>query len=489
MTGPGSRLSASLGVVVIVLSIVVPASLLPSEAHAADWPQWRGPQRNGKSPDTGLLGEWPEGGPPLEWRVSGLGGGFSSVAVAGKRIYTMGDLGDAQYVIALSRADGTHLWKTKVGPAWEHKYLGPRSTPTVDGDRVYVLTTEGDLYCLDAASGKEKWVKNLPADFGGKMMLADGTYQWKFSESPLVDGKRIIVTPGAKDAALVALDKMTGKEIWRTALPELGENGADGAGYSSVVVSKAGGTKQYVQFLGRGVIGVDAKSGRFLWGHNRIANNVANIATPIVHGDHVFASSGYGTGSALLKLSPDGEGVKANEVYFLSADVMQNHHGGLILHEGYVYTGTGHNKGFPLCVEMKNGDVIWGPERNAGTDSAAIAFADGRLYFRYQNGIMVLVEATPAGYEERGSFTIPDVELQSWPHPVVIGGRLYLREQDNLFCYDVRAQGDAPVTGDGTNEGDEKSEEPDTELKIAQSKDAIPENGAAASAVAPMANR
>jgi outer membrane protein assembly factor BamB len=442
MTGPGSRLSAGLGVVVMALSIVVPASLLSSDAHAADWPQWRGPIRDGKSPDKGLLAQWPKGGPPLEWQASGLGGGFSSVAVASFRVYTMGDLGDAQYVIALDRRDGSILWKTKVGPAWKDKYLGPRSTPTADDDRVYVLTTEGDLICLDAASGEKQWAKSLPDDFGGRMMLANGSYQWKFSESPLVDGKWVIVTPGAKDAAMVALNKITGTEIWRTALPELGENGSDGAGYSSVVVSKGAGIRQYVQFIGRGVIGVDVGTGRLLWSYNRIANDVANIATPIVHGDYVFASSGYGTGSVLLKLSREGEGVKAEEVYFLSADVMQNHHGGLILHQGYIYTGTGHNKGFPLCVEMKSGEVAWGPERNAGTDSAAIAFADGRLYFRYQNGVMVLVEATPSGYKEQGSFEIPGVEHPSWAHPVIIGGRLYLREQDNLFCYDVRAKGD-----------------------------------------------
>jgi outer membrane protein assembly factor BamB len=300
------------------------------------------------------------------------------------------------------------------------------------------------------------------------MMLADGSWQWKFSESPLVDGKRVIVTPGAKDAALVALNKKTGKEIWRAALPDLGEEGTDGAGYSSVVISEAGGIRQYVQFLGRGVVGVDAKSGRFLWGYNRIANGVANIATPIVAGEHVFASSGYGTGSVLLKLSPTGDGMKAEEVYFLSADVMQNHHGGLILHGDHVYTGTGHNKGFPLCVELKSGKVAWGPERNEGTDSAAIAYADERLYFRYQNGVMVLVEATPEGYRERGSFMIPDVELQSWPHPVIIGGRLYLREQDNLFCYDLRANGRAPVSDNGAGEENGTDEAPGPERRIAR---------------------
>ena len=407
--------------------------------QAADWPQWRGPARDGRSSDSGLLTSWPEGGPPLVWRASGFGGGFSSVAVADERIYTMGDLQDAQYVIAANRSDGKQLWKTKVAPAWKSKYLGPRSTPTVDGDRLYVVTTEGDVYCLAAATGEVHWKRSLPDDFGGRMMRYEDTHEWKFSESPLVDGAKLIVTPGAPDAVLVALDKMTGKDIWRAKLPALGENGDDGAGYASVVVSNAGGVRQYVQFVGRGMIGVEAETGRFLWGYNRIANRTANIATPIVDGDYVFASSGYDTGSVLLKLTRNKDDFEAEEVYFLEANTMQNHHGGVILHEGYLYTGTGHNKGFPISVEMASGKIAWGPERNKGRDSAALSYADGRLYFRYQNGLMVLVEATPEGYREHGSFMIPDVVLQSWPHPVIVGGRLYLREQDDLFCYDLNA--------------------------------------------------
>jgi outer membrane protein assembly factor BamB len=423
------RLAAPTAAVVLCLSAM--------EVGAADWPQWRGQERDGKSPETGLLQSWPEGGPPLAWRAEGLGGGFSSVAVVGDRIYTLGDLGDAQYAIALEREGGAMVWKTKIGPAWKDKYLGPRSTPTVDGDRVYVLGTDGDLLCLDAATGKKIWSRNLPEDFGGAMMKAKGTYEWKFSESPLVDGDRVVVTPGAQSAALVALKKKNGKEIWRTTIPELGERGADGAGYSSVVVSEAGGVRQYVQFIGRGVIGVDAKTGKYLWGYNPVANEVANIATPLIDGDFVFASSGYGTGSALIELASTAEGLAAKEVYFIDPETMQNHHGGLILHDGYVYTGTGHNKGFPLCVKMADGEVAWGKIRNEGQGSAAVSYADGRLYFRYQNGLMVLVEATPEGYNEVGSFMIPDVKEPSWAHPVIADGKLYLREQDNLFCYDI----------------------------------------------------
>ena len=407
---------------------------------ATDWPQWRGPGRDGRAASTGLLGTWPEGGPPLAWRATGLGSGFSSVAVADGRVYTMGDLGDAQYVIALRDGAGTLLWKREIGPAWKDELGGPRSTPTVDGERVFVVSTEGDVIALAAATGELLWKRSLPEEFGARLMKADGTYDWKFSESPLVDGNRVVVTPGVPKAALVALDKESGKEIWRSEIPALGERGDDGAGYSSVVVSNGAGTKQYVQLLGRGVIGVEAETGKFLWGYNRIANDVANIPTPIVAGHHVFVSTGYGTGSALLRLKKTGHGVGVEEVYFLDAETMQNHHGGMILDDGHVYTGTGHNKGFPLAVELATGKVAWGPVRNAGKSSAAIAWADDRLYFRYQDGRVILVEATPETYREHGSFMIPGVTQPSWPHPVIANGRLYLREQDTLYVYDVRAE-------------------------------------------------
>ena len=410
--------------------------LVGSLALAADWPQWRGAKRDGKTAETGLLQQWPEGGPPLALKVTGLGTGFSSVAVAAKHIYTMGDLGDAQYALALDRDSGKVLWKTKIGPPWKDEFLGPRSTPTVDGDRVYVLGTEGDLFCLEAATGKTVFTRNLVKDFGATMMKINGT-EWKFSESPLVDGDRVVVTPGAKDAVLVALNKKTGEEIWRAKLPGLGDRGADGAAYSSVVISEGTGTKQYVQFVGRGVIGVEAATGKFLWGYNRIANNVANIPTPLIDGDLVFVSSGYETGAALLRLSKTDQGITAKEVYFLEPGTMQNHHGGMVLHDGNVYAGTGHNKGFPLSVKLADGKVNWGPIRNKGKGSAAVAFADGKLYFRYQDGLVVLIEATPTGYKELGSFMIPDVTRPSWPHPVIADGKLYLREQDTLYVYDV----------------------------------------------------
>lgn len=424
-----------------LLSTAIFSAIASTPALSESWPQWRGPNRDGRSSETGLLQTWPEEGPPLVWTASGLGGGFSSLSVADGRIYTLGDLDDGQYALALSETDGSILWKTPIGPSWESEYLGPRSTPTVDGDNLYIMNTEGEVISLIADTGEEVWRRSLPDDFGSKIMQAMGTTDWKYAESPLVDGDRVIVTPGVTAAAMAALDKSTGETLWIASIGRLGARGAHGAAYSSVVISHGAGVKQYVQFIGRGIIGIEAETGEFLWGYNPVANDIANIATPLVSGDYVFASSGYNTGAALLRLSPGDEGgVDVEEVYFLEAQTFQNHHGGLILHEGHVYTGTGHNKGFPLAVGFEDGAVSWGPERNDGTGSAAITYADGRIYFRYQNGVMVLVEATPEGYREHGSFEIPDVDHPSWPHPVISGGKLYLREQDKLLCYDVRAE-------------------------------------------------
>ncbi|MDH3628215.1 MAG: PQQ-binding-like beta-propeller repeat protein [Acidobacteriota bacterium] len=406
--------------------------------HAGDWTQWRGAARDGRAAETGLLQTWPENGPELTQKIAGLGSGYSSVAVVGDRVYTLGDLADGQHAMAIDTASGKILWKTLVGPIHEDKYIGSRSTPTVVDDRLYLVTTESDVFCLGTTDGSIQWKRNLVKEFGGSLMKAMGQYDWKYAESPLVDNGRVIVTPGGSDALVVALNAKTGEELWRTPAGTFGERGADGAGYSSAVISEAGGVRQYVQLVGRGVIGIEADSGKALWRYNRVANDIANIPTPIIDGDHVFASTGYGTGSALLKIGENEGAWSADEVYFLEADTLQNHHGGLILDGGTIFTGTGHNKGFPIAVDLKSGDVKWGPARNEGSRSAAIAFADGRLYLRYENGLMVLVEATADAYREHGSFMIPDVRQFSWSHPVIANGKLYLREQDNLFIYDIR---------------------------------------------------
>ena len=418
----------------VLLSAVAALPAIDQPAASGNWPQWRGPNRDGISTDTGLLQTWPEGGPRKLFTAMGMGVGFSSVAVTGGRIYTMGDRRDGQYALAFNEADGAPIWAARVGETHQDEYGGPRATPTVDGNSVYVLSSDGTVVALDAATGRNIWSKSLTRDYRAP------TPTWLFAESPLVDGAHVIVSPGSNAAAMVALEKTTGKEIWRTQQPGIGSGGVNGPDYSSIVISNGGGVKQYVRLAGRGAIGVRANDGVFLWGYNRVANGTANIPTPLVKGDLVFASSGYGTGSALLQLASGAEGrVTASEKYFLEGRTFQNHHGGMVLIGNHVYAGHGHRLGFPMCIELASGKVMWGGNfRNDGSGSAAITAADGHVYFRYENGVMMLIEASPTAYREKGKFQIPGVRNPSWSHPVVTGGRMYLREQDALHVYDVK---------------------------------------------------
>jgi outer membrane protein assembly factor BamB len=410
---------------------MAPAGAAPP---GGNWPQWRGPLRDGVSTETGLLKQWPAAGPRRLFAAPGMGAGFSSVAIAAGRIYTMGDFRDGQHVLALDEENGRVLWSTRVGGRHDDEYGGPRATPTIDGALLYTMDTDGDLVCLETVTGRERWRKSLTRDFGAQ------TPGWMFAESPLVDGDRVVVAPGTRRAAMVALNKLTGAEIWRTAMPAIGSAGNDSPEYSSIVISNGGGVKQYVRLIGRGVIGVRASDGAYLWGYNRVANGTANISTPIVTGNMVFASTGYSTGGALLEIAPQPPGgATAHEKYFLRPSTFQNHHGGMVLIGGYVYAGTGHRMGIPICLELATGKVMWGGDiRNAGSGSAAVTAADGHLYFRYENGVMMLIEATPRAYVEKGSFEIPNVRNPSWSHPVIAAGRLYLREQDVLNVYAVK---------------------------------------------------
>jgi outer membrane protein assembly factor BamB len=405
-------------------------SSVDSTAASGDWPQWRGPNRDAVSSETGLLADWPDEGPPLVWTEKGLGRGMSSVSVAGGRIYTMGQRGDKGVcLVALDAASGDEIWATPFGDDGD-----PNGTPTVDGEHVFAISYNGTLVCAKVATGEVVWKKSFVDDFGGEVPT------WGFSESPLVDGDVVVCTPGANDALVVALNKSNGETVWKTAAPDELRRGHDGAGYSSIVVSNAAGIKQYVQLVGKGVIGVSVADGKPLWAYNRIANDVANIPTPLVRGDHVFVSSGYGAGSALLRLESSDRGVQVNEVYFRPGNKMQNHHGGMVLVDDHVYLGHGQNQGLPMCVEFLTGDVKWGPVRGPGAESAAIVYADGHLYFRYQNAVMALIEATPDAYRLKASFQLPSHLDNSWPHPVIADGRLYLRDQDVLMCYDVRTK-------------------------------------------------
>jgi outer membrane protein assembly factor BamB len=401
----------------------------PNRKRAHDWPQWRGPNRDGVSKETGLLKRWPEGGPKLLWAAKGIGRGYSSVAVASGRIFTVSDRNRDCVVIALDEATGKELWATRIAPAQGD---GPRCTPTVDGDRVYALSRQGELACLGVERGDVRWQKSYKKDLGGRMMSG-----WDYSESPLVDGDKLICTPGGDKGALAALNKHTGEVLWRAPVKNAG-----GSGYASVVVAEVGGTRMYITLLGHsgGIVGVDARDGRLLWRYNKMANGTANIPTPVVHRDLVFTSTGYGAGSALLQLVPDGQGgIEAEELYFRKGRQLQNHHGGVVLVGDYLYGGHGHNDGQPFCLNLKTGTFAWPPRRGPGSGSAAVVYADGHLYFRYENGVMALIEATPQGYHVKSSFPLPRYTgTPSWPHPVVANGCLYLRGSDVLLCYDVK---------------------------------------------------
>lgn len=417
-----------------VISTVV-AVTMAAAASAAEWPQWRGPKRDGLCTETGLPKQWPEGGPRELWKLTGIGTGYSAVAIARNRFYTMGDRrtpdGKGQFVIAFDLRTRKELWATLVGRPHRD---GPRCTPTVDGTRLYAIGTHGDLVCCNAADGKVVWKKSFTGDFGGKMMSV-----WKFSESPLVDGDQLVCTPGGPDATLVALNKATGETVWKCAVPKLGDRGKDGAGYSSIVAADIDGVRQYIQLLGRGAVGVKADNGAFLWGYNRVANGIANVPTPVVKGSHVFVSTAYGTGSALLEIVRDGERWTAKEAYWLDGDTFQNHHGGLVLVGDHLYGGHGHNAGAPVCIEFLTGKVAWKAE-SVGTGSAAVLYADGHLIFRYQKREVALVEATPTAFKLKGSFVSQTRGRgNSWAHPVIHDRRLYLRHGDELACYDVKA--------------------------------------------------
>jgi outer membrane protein assembly factor BamB len=439
--------------------IWVPLALLAgalalSTLHAApgDWPCWRGPDRTGLSPETGLLKTWPAGGPRLLWKITGLGDGYSTPSIAGDRSFVMGSKGRTEQVIALELKDGKRIWGTNVGSEGQ-SWPGPRSTPTVDGDRVYAISSNGNLVCLGAGKGNVIWKKSLLSDFGGRHG------KWNYAESPLIDGDNLICAPGGSKATIVALDKKTGRLVWKSAItlpskataagparggPARGGRGGRGgmggmnmgyntASYASAIVAEFGGVRQYVHFLHGGVVGVDAADGKLLWNYDRPAQGSnANAATPIVHDGTVFAASAYRNGGGLAKIVKDGQRFRAEQVYF--SEEMQNHHGGMLLIGGYLY---GTNNTSLVCLEFRTGKVMW-TNRSAGKGS--IAYADGHLVHRGENGTVVLVEANSAGFKQKGRFDPPGRSAQkAWPHPVIAGGKMYLRDWDRLFCYDVKA--------------------------------------------------
>jgi outer membrane protein assembly factor BamB len=391
-----------------------------SPAPPTDWPQWRGPDRNGVSRETGLLKEWPKGGPRVAWTAADLGAGYGSISVLGDRVFVQGSRSRQSVVTALNRADGKVVWSKPLGAAGNNdRGPGPRSTPTTDGDRLYVLTENGDLACLRISDGSIVWQRNVLRDFRAS------NPNWLMSESPLVDGNLVIVTPGGRGAGIVALEKMTGKTVWQSA--DLN----DEAGYSSAIVADVQGVRTVMTLTAEAGVGVRASDGKLMWRYTRAANNTANAATPVYAEGRVFYTSNYGTGGALLALKPTGGELRASEVYFTRD--MQNHHGGVVLLNGYLY---GFNNAILTCLEFATGKVMW---RDRSVGKGSLVVADGHLYLFGENNVVGLAEATPAGYKEKGRFTVRDQGLPSWAHPVVSGGRLYIRNQGTLAAYDIRA--------------------------------------------------
>ena len=437
---PGSLMLGAL--MALALSFVQPS--VQQSATAADWPTFRGAERTAVAPDTDLLETWPATGLSLVWEGSGAGRGYASLAIAGNRIYTLGDgLSTAgnpsnpdkdEYLSCFDRETGKQLWKTKTGQPWSEgaeSWQGSRSTPTVDGDMVYVITPHGQLVACATADGKERFRIDLKAQFGGKK--GDS---WGYSESPLVDDNRLICTPGGEQATLVALDKKTGKLIWSCPM-----KGDRGAGHASVVISQplasqGGGRKFYIQTTGAGAFAVDAQTGTFQWAYP-IDQTTAVIPTPIVRGDLVFFSAGYKRGGALLRQVPGaGGGVTMQEVYGLKKE-LANKHGGIVLVGDHLY-GDSDDAGIPFCAELMTGNVVW-KKRGSGKGSATVVAADGHLYVRFADGTLALAKADPADYVEVATFKIPGSDARpSWSHSVILDGRLYLREQDKILCYDLR---------------------------------------------------
>ena len=401
----------------------------------ANWPQFRGPNRDGVSPSTGLLTKWPAGGPKKLWTATGAGRGYSSCSIADGKLYTMGDApstanDEDEYLLCFDAATGKQLWKKRLGKAWTggpNDWQSSRSTPTIDGDHIYALTAHGVLFCCQTNGGNVEWKVNLKDEFGG-----DKGDSWGYGESVLIDGDRVVCTPGKSENTMVALNKMTGEKIW-------GASRADdrGAGHASIQVSEVGGVKVYVNTTASGALGVRASDGELMWSYP-IDKTIAVIPSPIVRGDLVFFTAGYGRGGALIRQVPKDDGVDMEEIYPLNKK-LENKHGGVVLVGDKLYGDSG-DKGMPFCADLMTGDIEW-KERGGEKGSAAFTAADGHLYIFYQNSVLVLAKASADGYEVAGKIELEtDSDTRpTWAHPVITDGKLFIRQDDKIFCYDVSA--------------------------------------------------
>ncbi len=390
---------------------------------AGPWPQWRGPNRDDISTETALMQDFPEAGPPRLWLFQNCGVGYSGPAIVGDKVYLLGGREGKDMLLCLDANTGKELWSTELGPLVENDWGdGPRSTPTIDGDFIYVLASRGNLVCVNAVAGEIVWTKAMQ-DLGGTIPV------WGYSESPLVLAEKVICTPGEQQGAIAALDKKTGELLWQT------EDLADVAHYSSVMPMKYAGKTILVQLLMKELVGVDPADGKVLW-TVPFPGNVAVIPTPIVSGNMVYATAGYGAGCVMVQLVGD-----AAEVVYDNKN-MTNHHGGVILLDGHIY-GYSDGKGW-VCQNLESGEIVWREREALG--KGAIGYADGRFYcLEEDTGEVVLIAASSKGWQEHGRFTLePQTKIRKpkgkiWTHPVIADGKLYLRDQDLVYCFDVKA--------------------------------------------------
>lgn len=389
---------------------------------SADWPQWRGLNRDGKSLETGLRKEWPAGGLRPLWVAEGLGKGYSTVAVAGGFVYATGMVGeDHEGVLSAFDLAGNLKWRTPYGPEWHKRYPGTRSTPTVDDNRVYVLTGMGRLVCLDAKTGTMQWSEDVAGTFGGEAPVCG------FAESVLTYENKVICTPGGEDAGLVALEKTTGRTIWTS------KGFSEQSAYCSPILVERGGKRLVVTITARHVVGLDPESGDLVWRQPQDpeAKDPNHSVTPVYQEGCIYITSGHGKGGQMLELSPDGQRVSQKWV----DRTLNCLHGGVVLIDGYIY-GT-NLKGKWTCLDLDSGEVIYEAE---GVGMGSVAYADGMLYCYGQKGTLGLARASPKGYRLISSVKVTYGKGQHWAHPVISGGRLYIRHGDVLAAYDIGAE-------------------------------------------------
>ena len=401
---------------------ILVVSTLNVGADGPKWPQWRGPDRTGVSQESGLLREWPEGGPQLVWLNRTAGIGYSSFAVVDGRLFTMGAEGEKEFLMAVNTENGQELWRAEIGELLTNNWGdGPRGTPTIDGQLVYALSGQGNLVCANVEDGHIVW-QHAMSEYGG------GVPSWGYTESALVDGDQVVCTPGGEQGAIIALDKATGDTIWQS------QEFTDGAQYASIITADHNGQRQYIQLTMEHVVGIAAEDGALLW-QSDFPGQTAVVPTPIYQDGQVYVSSGYGAGCKLVRIRQNKD---VTEIY--ANKVMKNHHGGVILFDGYLY-GYSDGPGW-VCQDFATGDAVWTEKQEFG--KGALTIAGGMLYcIDESEGNVVLAEASPDGWQEQSRFVLePQSKLRKpagriWAHPVVAGGKLYLRDQELLFCFDV----------------------------------------------------